>query len=134
VRSDPPSLQTSEPLGQGPGCVELDCQTCGACCCNSDENRAEKYVDYVEVPKRTRLAQQRALVRKLTVVNQQGERHMKLVGKDQRCIALEGELGVNVSCGIYELRPPACRKVEPGSDECLRDRAERGIDSLPGGK
>jgi Fe-S-cluster containining protein len=114
--------------------LEFDCQTCGACCCNSDENRAEKYIDYVEVPKRTRLAQQRALVRKLTVVNRQGERHMKLVGKDQRCIALEGQLGVNVSCGIYELRPPACRKVEPGSDECLRDRNERGIDSLPAGK
>jgi uncharacterized protein len=111
--------------------VELDCQTCGACCCNSDENRAEKYVDYVEVPKRTRLAQRRALLRKLTVLNPQGERHMKLLGKEQRCIALSGKLGVSVSCTIYDLRPPACRKVEPGSDECRRDRLERGIDSAP---
>jgi len=111
--------------------VELDCQICGACCCNSNENRAEKYLDYVEVPKRSRLAGQRSLVRKLTVVNAAGERHMKLVTKDQRCIALEGELGVNVACTIYELRPPACRKVEPGSEECLRDRIERGIDSVP---
>ena len=111
--------------------MEFDCQTCGACCCNSDENRAEKYVDYVEVPRRSMLAQRRSLVRKLTVVNAQGERHMRLVGKDQRCIALAGQLGENVSCTIYELRPPACRRVEPGSEECLRDRRERGIDSCP---
>lgn len=110
---------------------ELDCQTCGACCCNSDENRAEKFVDYVEVPKRARLQLHRPLLRKLTVVNAQGERHMRLVGKEQRCIALEGGVGAEVRCTIYELRPPACRKVEPGSDECLRDRRERGIDSAP---
>ena len=32
--------------------VTFDCQTCGACCCNPDENRAERYVDYVEVTER----------------------------------------------------------------------------------
>lgn len=111
--------------------MDFDCQTCGACCCNSDENRAEKFIDYVEVPKRARLQLQRPLLRKLTVVNGQGERHMRLVGRDQRCIALEGKLGVSVSCGIYELRPPACRRLEPGSEECLRDRRERGIDYVP---
>jgi Fe-S-cluster containining protein len=111
--------------------VEFDCQTCGACCCNSDENRSEKFIDYIEVPKRTTLAQHRALIRKLTVINDQGERHMKLVGKEQRCIALSGEPGVSVACTIYEMRPPACRRVEPGSDECRRDRFERGIDSVP---
>jgi hypothetical protein len=25
------------------------------------------------------------------------------------------------------LRPAGCRRVEPGSKECLRDRRERGI-------
>jgi Fe-S-cluster containining protein len=110
---------------------DFDCQTCGACCCNSDENRAEKFIDYVEVPKRARLQLHRTILRKLTVVNAQGERHMRLVGKEQRCIALEGKVGGEVRCTIYELRPPSCRKVEPGSDECLRDRRERGIDSAP---
>lgn len=107
--------------------MTFDCQTCGACCCNTDENRAEAYVDYVEVKPRMPLSRQPALLRKLTVVNGKGERHMKLTGKEQRCIALEGALGRQVSCTIYELRPSACRIVKPGSKECLRDRRERGI-------
>jgi Fe-S-cluster containining protein len=107
--------------------VSLDCQACGACCCNTDENRAEEYVDYVEVSARSALHRQPGLLRKLTVVNGKGERHMKLKGKEQRCAALEGALGERVSCAIYELRPPACRAVKPGSKECLRDRRERGI-------
>ena len=61
------------------------------------------------------------------MVNRKGERHMKLEGAEQRCAALEGELGESVFCTVYELRPSGCRKVKPGSKECLRDRRERGI-------
>jgi len=109
--------------------VTFDCQTCGACCCNPDENRAEQYVDYVEVTRRSALAKHPRLVRRLTVLNAKGERHLKLKGAEQRCVALEGTLGVRVSCTIYELRPAGCRAVMPGSKECRRDRRERGIDS-----
>jgi Fe-S-cluster containining protein len=108
--------------------VIFDCQSCGACCCNTDENRAERYVDYVEVTRRSALAQHPRLLRKLTVVNGKGERHMRLRGAEQRCAALEGRLGEHVACSIYELRPGACRTVKPGSRECRRDRRERGID------
>ena len=107
--------------------MEFDCQACGACCCNTDENREEKYVDYVEVSSRSALGRRPDLLRKLTVVNARGERHMKLLGREQRCAALEGKLGVHVACTIYELRPAGCRAVKPGSKECLRDRRERGI-------
>ncbi len=107
--------------------MRFDCQTCGACCCNTDENRAEKYADYVEVTARSALHRRPELLRKLTVVNRRGERHLKLVGAEQRCAALEGKLGEQVSCIIYDLRPWGCRKVKPGSKECLRDRRERGI-------
>jgi len=45
------------PPGGGRACeavgVSFDCQTCGACCCNTDRNRAEKFVDYVEVTPRS---------------------------------------------------------------------------------
>ena len=105
----------------------FDCQSCGACCCNTNENRAEEYLDYVEVKPRTRLFRRQELLRRLTVLNQLGERHLKLKGAEQRCIALEGKLGKRVSCTIYELRPASCRLVKPGSKECLRDRRERGI-------
>jgi Fe-S-cluster containining protein len=108
--------------------VTFDCQACGACCCNTDENRAEKYVDYVEVKRRGPLLSHPRLLRKLTVVNAEGERHMKLRGAEQRCAALEGKLGDRVSCTIYDLRPAACRTVKPGSKECRQDRRERGID------
>ena len=107
----------------------FDCQACGACCCNTDENRSEGYVDYVQVTRRAILSRNRSLLRKLTVLNDAGERHMKLRGPEQRCAALRGRVGVQVSCSIYALRPPSCRQVEPGSRECRRDRRERGIDS-----
>jgi Fe-S-cluster containining protein len=108
--------------------VSFDCQSCGACCCNTDENRGERYVDYVEVGARAALTRHPALLRRLTVVNDDGERHMRLRGREQRCIALQGRVGVRVSCAIYALRPAACRRVEPGSRECRRDRRERGIE------
>ncbi|HEY5675763.1 MAG TPA: YkgJ family cysteine cluster protein [Myxococcales bacterium] len=106
----------------------FDCQSCGACCCNTDENRAEAYVDYVEVKPRAALSRHPELLRRLTVVNTRGERHMRLRGAEQRCAALEGRLGQRVSCGIYQLRPASCRAVKPGSRECRRDRRERGIE------
>ena len=108
--------------------MSFDCQACGACCCNTDENRAEAYMDYVEVTERAHLRKHPALLRKLTVLNAKGERHMRLRGAEQRCAALEGRLGVRVSCTIYELRPAACHRVKPGSRECRRDRRERGIE------
>lgn len=108
--------------------VIFDCQSCGACCCNTDENRGEKTADYVLVGARSPLTRHPSLLRELTVLNRQGERHMRLKGAEQRCAALSGELGVRVSCTIYVLRPAGCRRVEPGSKECRRDRRERGID------
>lgn len=109
--------------------MNLDCQTCGACCCNSDRNKREKYVDYVEVFDRGEPLREHArLMKKLTVLNEKGESHMILKGRNQRCIALEGRLGIRVSCSIYELRPLPCRIVEVGSKECLDRRRERGID------
>lgn len=105
----------------------FDCQSCGACCCNTDANRAEGYVDYVQVTARAPLSRHPQLLRKLTIVNQARERHMQLVGGEQRCAALRGRVGERVSCTIYELRPAACRRVRPGSKECRRDRRERGV-------
>ena len=107
----------------------LDCQTCGACCCNPDENRDEKFIDYVEILSREPLLRQPPrLLKRLTIVNKSGERHMKMVGREQRCIALDGEVGEGVSCKIYELRPAPCRRLKAGSPECLRDRREKGLE------
>lgn len=109
----------------------LDCQTCGACCCNPDENRAEGFVDYIEVRPGERLHRKRELLRRFTVLNVRGERHMKLVHNgsgEERCAALQGALGRSVSCSIYDDRLAGCRKVEAGSRRCLQYRRERGIE------
>ncbi len=65
------------------------------------------------------------LLRRLTVLNDAGETHMRMV--HDRCIALEGPIGRRVSCAIYEVRPSPCRRVEAGSEQCLARRSERDI-------
>ncbi|MDP3274871.1 MAG: YkgJ family cysteine cluster protein [Deltaproteobacteria bacterium] len=105
-----------------------DCMTCGACCCNSRENIAEGYRDYVQVTRRDSLLRDKSQIKSLAVVNRAGEIHLRLVGEEQRCVALSGTLGASVSCDIYALRPTGCRKVEAGDSYCRQVRRERGID------
>jgi Fe-S-cluster containining protein len=107
--------------------IDFDCQTCGACCANSRPNRDEKYRDYVQITGQDKLARRPDLLRTLTILNDHGETHLKLVGREQRCVALQGKLGERVACTIYELRPRPCRIVEAGSRECLARRRERRI-------
>ncbi len=107
---------------------ELDCQACGACCCNSAENKAERFIDYVEIKPRDLINRRPQLLRHLSVVNSIGETHLKLVGREQRCIALLGEVGERVSCAIYSVRPKPCRTVEPGSEECRARRRDQRIE------
>jgi Fe-S-cluster containining protein len=106
--------------------MALDCRTCGACCCNLDGNREEGLIDYVEVTDRDALFLVPDLLEQFAVKNNEGAWHLKLT-PEQRCVALEGELGRQVSCRIYALRPSGCRRVQPGTTECLEARAERGL-------
>jgi Fe-S-cluster containining protein len=105
---------------------DLDCRTCGACCCNPDENRREGYADYIEVRPTDRLLRKPALSRRLVVLNAQGVPHLRL-DPQGRCVALRGRVGRRVRCAIYDDRPAACRRVEPGDARCLQYRRERGI-------
>ena len=52
-------------------------------------------------------------------------------GKQPRCEALQGTVGEQVACGIYEHRPEPCREVQPGDEKCLRARARHGLGALP---
>jgi Fe-S-cluster containining protein len=109
----------------------LDCQTCGACCCNPDENRAEGFLHYVEIDRRSPLVVKPGL-RKYVVTDDHGVPHMRL-DPSGRCSALVGKLGRRVNCAVYSHRPRGCRLVEAGSPRCLQYRRERGIDS-PGAR
>lgn len=103
-----------------------DCTLCGACCCNPTDNRAEGFVDYIEVDERAPLLKKPALVRRLVVVADDGAMHMRL-DPEGRCLALRGSVGRHVRCTIYADRPRACHSVEPGGDLCQHYRAARGL-------
>ena len=143
-------LRSTRPLGRSPGTAlpgqfaarvcsgfamppprnpthGLDCQTCGACCCNTNVNRAENYPWYVEVQDDSTLLNRPDLVTRYVVRDHDGTPHMRL-DDDGRCSALQGKLGRNVRCMVYAHRPKGCRRVQPGDEDCLRARKERGID------
>ncbi|MCE2989433.1 MAG: YkgJ family cysteine cluster protein [Burkholderiales bacterium] len=44
-----------------------------------------------------------------------------------RCVALVGQIGTSVRCGIYEWRPSPCREFVPGSPACNDARARHGL-------
>jgi Fe-S-cluster containining protein len=47
----------------------------------------------------------------------------KLRREHGRCVALVGQVGRQVSCSIYEIRPAACRTLPAGSEGCEMIRA-----------
>ena len=109
-----------------PSVSRYDCVRCGACCCNTPENRAEGFIDYVEIDARAPLLQRPELARRHVVYNEDGVPHLR-VHPDGRCLALRGRLGQQVRCTIYSDRPHACRKVEAGSALCRRYRSAHGF-------
>jgi Fe-S-cluster containining protein len=103
-----------------------DCQACGACCCNTERNRSLGNREYIEVTPTERLYRlHRELLRKLGFRDLRGLWHLRLVGEEQRCIALDGQIGVRVACTIYPDRPVGCKKVLPGDDECMEARRSK---------
>ena len=118
--------------------TELDCQACGACCCNTERNSGAAAIasgttsrEYVEVEAKDPLFKRKDLLEQLAVKNADGVFHLRLVGDEQRCVALDGDLGEGVGCEIYALRPTGCRQVEAGDEECLRARRFRGLSIAP---
>lgn len=92
-----------------------ECQHCGACCAHSDE--------YVPV----READAHRLDPWLyTPATPDGQWDtvpmppfvMKMIGTAKRCVALEGQIGQQVSCSIYTHRPDVCRDLVRGCAEC----------------
>jgi Fe-S-cluster containining protein len=46
-----------------------------------------------------------------------------------RCVALVGQVGISVSCSVYEGRPLVCQEFEPGSQKCSQVRKFFGLQS-----
>jgi len=50
--------------------------------------------------------------------------------KGGRCAALDGEIGRNVACSIYDRRPTACREFGDEPERCDQARALHGLPPL----
>jgi len=48
-----------------------------------------------------------------------------------RCVALNGEVGVKVSCAIYEHRPNVCRSFRPNTPDCAKVRRYFHLEEHP---
>jgi hypothetical protein len=44
-----------------------------------------------------------------------------------RCVALQGEIGRQVGCGIYAQRSSSCMEVQPGDAQCNKARGRHGL-------
>jgi uncharacterized protein len=94
------------------------CQQCGACCAafRVDFSIHESQEHGGRVPAGL------AVEVNDTLLRMRGTDHAR-----PRCAALVGQIGVAVSCGIYEWRPNPCHELEAGSDACQRARARHGL-------
>ena len=96
------------------GEVALDCQACGACCASF---RVSFY--WAEADDGPGGTVPVALTRPVSP-------HLRCMAGTEtqpvRCVALSGEVGREVSCGIYAKRSSTCRGVQPGDEQCLKAR------------
>jgi len=99
--------------------LNLDCQSCGACCAYYRVSFYNGECDFTEhgmVP--------------TDLVNTVNPFMVCMSGtqlNSPRCVALSGVIGTNVSCTIYEKRSSACRNFEEGSEACAQARLAHGI-------
>ncbi len=95
--------------------IELDCQTCGACC-------REAY-HAVEISSRepvNKLHPERVVIQ---------DSRRKLLRNGNRCAALSGghKPTESFACAIYQDRPSTCREFTRGSENCLDARRRVGL-------
>jgi len=89
------------------------CRSCGACCAYSREWPRFTTEDDASLE---RIPQE-------LVDDSLGR--MRCSG--DRCSALVGEVGVETSCGIYDVRPEVCRACQPADEACTLARRWFGL-------
>lgn len=97
--------------------ITLECTTCGACCHNCRATLLPPDLTKWRKVGRDDLAGRRF------IRHSRGQLIIRLRPADQGCVHLDGR-----RCGIYPLRPYACRIFPAGSESCLGARlSEFGI-------
>jgi Fe-S-cluster containining protein len=106
--TEPSHLAFAGLAGEPSAAALSPCRTCGACCAFSRDwpRFTTENEDHLQrIP--------RQLV-------DDGLGRMRCTG--DRCSALLGEVGVSVTCAIYDVRPDVCRDCTPGDEACLMAR------------
>lgn len=109
------------------------CTECGACCCPPGE-KEHPYVELLHADMvRLGVYGKRFIARKQGATENTSGFFLKALpptnpqfnGRNNlRCPFFNGEVGQRCECGIYELRPRACREHLPGDHFCLQLRAQ----------
>lgn len=93
------------------------CQACGACCSYSENWPRFTEEDDAELD--------------LIPAEYVNARLSGMRCDNDRCSALEGEVGKMTACRVYAVRPLVCRTCQPGDIECAMARRRFGMAPLP---
>lgn len=99
-----------------------DCQQCGACCSFGEQWIEVTQADYERLP--------HSLFVEPAI--EEGDWPGELPPytmrtRNDRCVALQGDIGRSCTCLIYERRPEICRRFERGSPECAYLLGHHGL-------
>ncbi|GHD58307.1 zinc/iron-chelating domain-containing protein [Jeongeupia chitinilytica] len=98
------------------------CQTCGACCASF---RVSFYWGETDAcPGGTVPAELTTPINPWRVAMRGTET------APVHCIALQGEVGISVGCGIYTRRSSTCHEFTEGDERCNDARARHGLPAL----
>lgn len=103
----------------------LKCQSCGACC-TFPRIHADGPIDGHTYHGTKVTTYQWELTGETETTRESGHWMRR---KNGRCAALKGELGERVNCQIYSQRPMGCRVFDPGSEQCIHLRKQRGYEA-----
>ena len=93
--------------------IDLDCLACGACCRDNRVELADEDIARFEDAGRGELARP-------PYARRDDGRMVLVLRKNKDC----SHLGSDNRCGVYAIRPDACRTFPPGSECCLSSREE----------
>lgn len=107
--------------------MTFNCLECGGCCLSADRDfvyvfvREDEDAPIIEAGREELLEYDGYEIWLRT----------KEFGEYRACMALEGELGKDCRCSIYEARPGVCRRFEAGGPACLLARSNLELPLTP---
>ena len=109
-------MSDEQSFGSSGMATENVCLSCGACCAYSENwprfsTEDDAALDLIPS----------------ALVNGRGS---GMRCENDRCAALQGQIGVATSCTIHAIRPEVCRTCMPGDAECAMARRKFGLPVL----